>query len=663
MLPDRYRPDIDGLRALAILPVVCYHAQLGCPGGFVGVDVFFVISGFLITGMITQALHAGQFRFPDFWLRRIRRLLPALTAMLFTVIAIGWWWLLPEEYRRVARALRAHVFLTANHHFWKRTGYFDPAAEEHPLLHLWSLAVEEQFYLFLPVLMWWCWNRNPAQLQRWLVAATTLSFVASCWAIVHAEKSAFYLLPYRAWELLIGSLLVWRTSYAARWSRITAETLGWLGILLILGAVCCFHRELPFPGPLALMPCLGAACCVLAHARQDTSSAQLLMHPLLRLIGKISYSWYLWHWPIMVFSRLNQFDEWSLKQRWMCVWLSVGVAWLSWKWIEQPIRERRWLSSSRTLWQVAACSTLCLLVLAVSIDWLGGFPSRLPTSALNLLAAHQDKDCIREMTSLDAQHERWQELGIIDHQSPVSWMVWGDSHAMALLPVLDRLWKEQGIRGWAATRSATPPLDAWSPPGVKPALSSPAAWSDAVEQSIQKHRIPQVLLAGRWSFYLQQWNRYEKTPPWLRWIYTLRTRQSQTIHPAKALEKTIQRLQSAGAQVWLFEEVPLPGVNVPDYLARSVWWQRSPPQRIAPSPSPELEAFYAVANSCGARRLKPAEALTEDARILLVTPQQFPTFRDTDHLSVQGAYSLQPWFSRCLQPSLVQLPELPTSRR
>ena len=300
-----YRPDIDGLRAVAVVPVVLYHAGVpALTGGFVGVDVFFVISGYLITGIVAAGIAAGSFSIVEFYERRARRILPALFVVLAASVAAGWWLLLPEPLERFAKSLLAATLFGSN--FWfldSARDYFAPGSDFAPLLHTWSLAVEEQFYLFFPPLLWAVarWRRGrEVRLVAWLSLA---SFLGAVVVVAVDPPLAFYLAPLRIWELGLGALLALRPvpRLAARWQR---EGLGALGLAGIAVAVFGYDDLTPFPGFAALAPCLGALAIIAVGSGGSVVNRALAIRPVV-FVGLISYSLYLWHWPILAFLRVR----------------------------------------------------------------------------------------------------------------------------------------------------------------------------------------------------------------------------------------------------------------------------------------------------------------------------------------------------------------------
>lgn len=335
-----YRPEIDGLRAIAVLAVVFFHAGFGFPGGFVGVDVFFVISGFLITRIILKDIgQSGASFLKDFWLRRIRRILPAGMVMVLIVLIIGYFVLDRLAYQGLAKSAIAQAFLGANVYFWKDIGYFAEAADFKPLLHTWSLAVEEQFYLFFPFLFV-LGIRKKFGRQFLAMLVTFVGFLSFCLSIYLTRtnpEAAFFLIPTRAWELSLGAIVAFLPNRKLMRAGI-AEFCATIGLIFIAIAVFSFDSTTPFPGWHASVPVLGAAIFIFANLQCKTVAGRFLSWKPLVFVGLISYSLYLWHWPFLVYGRMVAVD-FGWQVRLIAVVLSFIFAYLSWRWIETPFRK------------------------------------------------------------------------------------------------------------------------------------------------------------------------------------------------------------------------------------------------------------------------------------------------------------------------------------
>lgn len=328
------------MRALAVIPVILFHAGFEWfRGGYVGVDVFFVISGYLITSIILEELEAGKFTLAGFYERRARRILPALFFIMLICLPLAWIWMLPFELESFGASLAAVAVFASNILFWLKTDYFAATSEQIPLLHTWSLAVEEQYYLLFPLFMLLVWNHGKRWLTGLLVFVAVVSLAWSEWLWRHSIDANFYLIPGRAWELMLGALTalyVRHNPFPQGW---LAQLAGVIGLGLLAYAVLVFDEGIPFPSLYALVPTIGAVLLIL-FATDQTVIGKLLSCRVLVGIGLISYSAYLWHQPLFVFARMLALDE---PNRWLMGGLSVLallLAWFSWRFVEKPWRNR-----------------------------------------------------------------------------------------------------------------------------------------------------------------------------------------------------------------------------------------------------------------------------------------------------------------------------------
>ncbi len=355
----KYRADIDGLRAIAVLSVVGFHAfPEVIKGGFIGVDIFFVISGFLISSIIISSLENGTFSFNEFYARRIKRIFPALILVMTACFVFGWFALLPDEYKQLGKHIAAGAGFISNLIFWQEAGYFDNTAETKPLLHLWSLGVEEQFYIVWPLLLYLTWKRR-FNLLMLTITVVVLSFVANVYFRHNDSVQDFYSPLTRFWELLMGSILAYLTRHKINiWDKSmqilpdcicklgtvhkpTEALLGnvqsVLGALLIGIAVLLVSREWAFPGWWALLPTTGAYL-IMSAGQHAWLNRILLSHRVMVWLGLISFPLYLWHWPLLSFARIIESKTPSNSIRFACVALAFVLAWLSYRLIERPIR-------------------------------------------------------------------------------------------------------------------------------------------------------------------------------------------------------------------------------------------------------------------------------------------------------------------------------------
>jgi len=421
-----YRADVDGLRALAVAPVVLFHAQIpGFSGGFVGVDLFFVISGFLITSILVAELQAGDFSLVRFYERRARRILPALLAMLLVCVLAGYFFLRPDQYLSLGKSVLATLVFSSNVWFWQSTDYFSEPAELNPLLHTWSLAVEEQYYLAFPLLL--------IALVRWrqslfpyFVSIALLSFLTAELLAARSPSGAFYLAPSRAWELMVGSLLsltsVKQTvKLLPEWG---ASALATFALLLIVGSIVLLDEKTPFPGLFALPVVVGGGLLIYTGA-EKTWVARMLSTRGMVFVGLISYSLYLWHQPVLVFSRIA--DPARALPVWLWVLLAVVFGWLSWRYVERPFRDKSRFNGRRIfrlsgVWTLVTGSAALLL-------WLGaGLPYRIESHPYSQIVGYNRQ--LDRVSSWDYAAQP----GAIDLSGKVAFV--GDSHAKDLYNAL-----------------------------------------------------------------------------------------------------------------------------------------------------------------------------------------------------------------------------------
>ncbi len=382
----RYRPEIDGLRAVAILSVVGFHAFPDIvSGGFVGVDIFFVISGFLITRLIVRELDTGTFSLVSFFARRVRRLLPAAAVVYAATVAGGWYILLPDAFRELGVSLGGASLVYANLVFYKLAGYFNSPAHEKPLLHTWSLSIEEQFYLIWPLLLMLLLQFLPRRAVLALsVVALLVSLAIAQYMLGHDQRFAFYLLQARAWELLTGAVLALTLATSiVRLGTASSEVLAWVGLLLIGGSILLLNSRSPFPGVLAVPACVGTVILLASSQQHLPSACRLLAIRPMAFVGLISYSLYLWHWPILSLAHYsNERAPQGLELLFLLI-ASVVLATLSWKLVERPFRSHGgvlWFPERTAL--VAGAITIAIFaavgrVLVVT----DGLPSRLDEAA------------------------------------------------------------------------------------------------------------------------------------------------------------------------------------------------------------------------------------------------------------------------------------------
>ena len=534
-----HRSDIEGLRGVAVLAVVAVHAwPEALRGGFVGVDIFFVLSGYLITGLMLGALAQGRFSLADFYRRRVLRLFPALCAVLI-FCAVAAVFTFPSEARQIGKHIVASALFASNLALWQEAGYFDASSESKPLLHLWSLGIEEQFYLLWPLLLpaAWRWRRQAPQLMLALVLGLMVaSFVLNVIWVVPKAKGTFFLLPTRAWELLMGAALAIQQqghgvpALGTLARRLSASRLGPLmhdglavgGALLIAAAFVLLDKRSVFPGWWALLPTIGTMLLLVAGGRAWVNR-QVLSHPVLLFYGRISYPLYLWHWPLLVFPVLL---GWELDHalRVAVLAASVGLSALTTEYIEAPIRfgrhryrhrHRLHQSAPWALGGVMAGTAVAGLVLMLSDGLVGSYPRSVQEIARADFAfdfgGYRSHRCFLHLEQGPQAYapECWpaasaQKTEHQPEQQPLT-LLWGDSHAAALYPGL-----EGALTGAVAGAGQRPFLAQFTKARCPPVAALPALASRHCREAnehvlaLVRARVPDtVVLGGYWSLYAE----------------------------------------------------------------------------------------------------------------------------------------------------------------
>ena len=542
----KFRPDIEGLRALAILPVVIYHAwPSALPGGFVGVDIFFVISGYLITTLLLQRLAAGSYSIGSFYAARVRRIFPALFAMLALVTPACLLLLEPQSLREFARLLGATSLFASNIELYRTTGYFEGAADLKPLLHTWSLAVEEQYYIVFPLLLAVLWRHARAWIG-WVLLAVGLVSLAYCLRLMgHDAAWAFYAAPARTFELMIGSGLAWwmgrSDAQPARPAWLEA-CVGWGALAALLASLFWMHAELAFPGPSALWPSLATAALIWVGGSGRAGVTRLLSAAPLRWIGAHSFSLYLWHWPVLVLARHALLDQPTPVQAALCVLLAVLLAAMSLRWVEAPVRSAR--VGQGTLLVAGASAIVISLGAAWALLQLADLRAARPGVAADLRAGALDFSADRQRCHSRGNH--W-----IDYDgrclfgpanAPASLVVWADSHGVELARALG----DRATQGRVAqlTASSCPPALGYTPPGRAPCRPVNEA---LLARLIGDADVKTVVLAARYEYYL---------------------RSPGADAFEQGMAESVRRLQQAGKQVVVIDPVPIYHYPVPAALAQ-----------------------------------------------------------------------------------------------
>lgn len=490
----KYRPEIDGLRAVAVIPVVLFHLKLAAfGGGFVGVDVFFVISGYLITSLIVKDIEDGRFSILNFYERRARRILPALFAVVLFSSVVASILFTPGHFTEFGNSVVATILFYSNISFWSETGYFATPSDLKPLLHTWSLAVEEQFYILFPLTLLLVARFAAKWLVVAILAIASVSLVLSVWAVSTNPSAAFFLAPSRAWELMLGALLALGVVPQPN-NRTVQEIVSVAGLGLIGWAVFTFSTATPFPGLNALFPCVGATLVI--YAGSTNRVARLLAAKPVVFLGLISYSLYLWHWPLIVFTRYHLLRDpagWEIA---VIIVLSFFMAVLSWRFIETPLRGRSGLFSQAALFQAAGLAMVSFLVAGI---WLPSSQGWRPAFAETLNADFPEPEnrdlgnCHVLRGNVDAEWRR--ENCTLNSGGKTNALLWGDSFAAHY------------ARGFVSnSERLTHNLLQYTAGGCTPAFNFDPAlvpgcrdFNRRVLDILERFDIKTVVLAGRWQ--------------------------------------------------------------------------------------------------------------------------------------------------------------------
>ena len=616
-IKTRYRPDIQGLRALAILPVVLYHADHRLvPGGFAGVDIFFVISGYLITGIVVGEINEGRYSLISFYRRRILRLFPALTVMLAATFLVGLLLLSPEGLRLLGSSIVATVGFASNLEFLRRSSYFGPNASFDPLLHTWSLAVEEQFYIFFPPLLAALMAVRRALVVPILTAAAAMSLVLCVWLLSTGRPSAaFYLAPARAYELLIGALLACGALPAIRSPRLrNAASLA--GLSLIAGSMIVLDRSTVFPGLAALPPCLGAALVIHAGRATETVGGRLISGAPLVLVGSLSYSLYLWHWPMLVYARHWQLGELSAGVAAATVVASFACAYLSWRFIEQPVLASS--LSTGTVFRFGAAAMSAGVAAGAALFLTKGLPARFSPEAATLFASKEDfskrgRKCHND-TGRVVRYEELCSFGA-PGATPDA-IVWADSHGVELAEALGEKMARHGRSLLVSTTSACPPAPGFETKRVPRCAALNAVMFDRIRGD---PRIKVVLMAANYSGY------------------------ANSVEVAEKLGRAAEELERSGKRVIVMEQLPLFSYDVPTALGLiekrglDLGSLKVPKEDYDRDTAATVELLRALRDRTGVQLLDPSAALCAEAECRSFERAAGVLYHNRDHLSLSGA--------------------------
>jgi len=461
-----YRAEIDGLRAVAVIPVILFHAGFSMfSGGFVGVDVFFVISGYLITTIILTELATGSFSIATFYERRARRILPALFFVMAVSLPFAWMWLIPSEIKHLSDSIMAVIAFSSNILFWQTSGYFDTAVELKPLLHTWSLAVEEQYYLVFPIFLMLTWRLGLRAVALLVLAMVAGSLVLAQIGSAFKPIATFYLLPTRGWELGLGALaaIITANKGLPTLSKTLSESLSMLGLGLIVFSNIVYDKHTPFPSVYTLAPTVGTVLVIL-YAVPATLAGKILCFKPAVAIGLVSYSTYLWHQPLFALARQRSFHEPDVLVMSALALLSIALGYVSWRFIESPFRNRQRFDR-RTIFTLSGVGMLVFFGIGLAGHLSDGFRNREKWQGIdNAFETQAQTNSGPAYCRANAQASSLGPLVCVigDTAKPPEGVLWGDSLAGALMPGLDTQLKREGKAFYFVSSNGCIPIEgAW----------------------------------------------------------------------------------------------------------------------------------------------------------------------------------------------------------
>nr|VFJ59992.1 MAG: Peptidoglycan/LPS O-acetylase OafA/YrhL, contains acyltransferase and SGNH-hydrolase domains [Candidatus Kentron sp. DK] len=649
-----YRPEIDGLRAIAVIPVILFHAGFELfSGGFIGVDVFFVISGYLITSIILNEMEAGTFRLVHFYERRARRILPALFFVMLACIPFAWMWLMPRDMQDFAQSVGAVSTFSSNFHFWGESGYFDTAAELKPLLHTWSLAVEEQYYVIFPLLLLLIWSRG----RRWVLAILAVLFMMSLglaqWSADDGSDGAFYLLTTRGWELLIGAFAAFylQKRGQALSTGILPQLAGIAGLLLIVFAIFSYDEQIPFPGFYALAPTFGTALLILFSIRGTLIHA-LLTRKLLVGTGLISYSMYLWHQPMFAFAKYRALAVPSESVMFALCLSVFPLAYFSWRFVEKPFRKKS-LFNRRSVFKFSTSAIILFIGFYLSGQLSKGFPARMPPEVAEIASYTDDKNPRQGLcASSSKRYLPPSESCILGNKQHIIGALIGDSHSDV---IAFSLHSELGKRGMGLRHmwhSGCPLIRGLQLKNKNNSFCIQYT-NDAFDIVISDPSIAYVILLTRFVRYYEG-TTYDNGEGGVErggLVYVdIKRRKGVTVSNEVRKQdifamyaQKIENLRRKGKKVILVYPIPEQGWDVPTLAAKRLLLGKSPDVSVSLSSfKKRSHAVTALLDSLGKRenlfRVRPS-SLFCDTFIKGRCAGAFaskPFYRDGDHLSNYG---------------------------
>ncbi|WP_161973772.1 acyltransferase family protein [Hwanghaeella grinnelliae] len=576
----KYRAEIDGLRALAVVPVILFHAGFELfGGGFVGVDVFFVISGYLITTILVEDIENKRFSIAKFYERRARRILPALFFVILVCIPFAWMWMLPTQMKDFSQSLVAVSLFASNILFWRESGYFDAAAEEKPLLHTWSLAVEEQYYVLFPILLIFAWRFGKNRVFWMIVVMATISLLLSEWGWRNTEIANFYLAPTRAWELFSGSI----AAFLVQKNGVKKNSfLALFGLAIIVFCIFFYDEEIPFPSLYALVPVFGVVLLIL-YADRETLAAKILSSKAFVGIGLISYSAYLWHQPLFAFARIRLLDHPPEALMLTLSLTSLVLAYLSWKYIEIPFRNRNKVSR-----KLVYTSSMIMLFIPFGLGLYGhfanGFENRIASwEYLRSIPVVGDTYCHNEGRRSEAQLRENNFCIIGDGSLEIA--IIGDSHAGALFDAANDFLISKNRSALAVSGGyCAPLLNGFSDSRGDCAETI----QTAINHAIASENISTIIIAAEWANYTTGYRGNDKPRLWADNLGRAESPSDNIELFKRSFANTFETLSASNKRVIIIEPVPEFHYYAHDWVGRRLLFSQEEPIREAVRSLPSI---------------------------------------------------------------------------
>ena len=663
------RTEIDGLRAISVLGVIFYHAGFSSiSGGFAGVDVFFVISGYLIGGQILKELAAGQFSFRSFYGRRARRILPALMVVTLVSALIGYFILLPHDYRYFFGSAFTSLLSLSNFWFMDQIDYFNPQAALDPLVHTWSLGVEEQFYLIVPILLGVIWFR----FRRFLVFFLAFLMLASLgWMLALSSSSpmfTFYMLPTRAWELFAGILVA--IAIGKPWWVVCKKwhgQLSMLGLLVLLFGILFTPSGVAWPGFWTIIPVAGTLL-VLLFGQSNSVARTVLSLAAMRALGVISYSAYLWHQPIFSFLEYQQKMPASFSGRLAVVLLVFGVAALSWRLIEQPFRTGKLTQA----WGWGVMIVMAAMIVAMSIGGhvTKGFPSRMPQELSNFLDLVQTTGPYNKRCILSRRDVETTDVGdscIIGSANPPSVALWGDSHAASIADAMADEMQNQGRSVQTFMLSSCLPIPKLLNHSQSRQAQCPAFNARVQSYILANDDIKYVILFATWDSYILRrghpdmlgFVQYDDFYAYPESGDPSMPNVDRLISIQSAFEELVSSLKVAGKTVILVHSLPRPNIDIPRFFARQAWMGDAIPENsgypIAYAKNQFAEsrqilvAFGDESVTGSLITIDPVDTFCDEMQCFVIKDGSV-LFLDGNHPSLEGSKLLAPLIAAQIKP-------------